>query len=421
MWFNGVKLKSVLVPVVSKLHDPKAVSEVLSKYRRELGSVVSSVAGEVDDVPKVRALPEDVDAYVVAVLTGGTEYLITELGRRNIPLALVAHDTQNSLAAALEVTPRLKREGVPVKLFLLKDSVGKEVSTFLKAAHAYRTLKGSRIVLIGDPSPWLVYSSLQLDAVKELLDLEVVRVGNDVLASKISEVGDEEVSDLRKSLEHIEFVGAEAASLGKALKVYSALKSLLSEVESKVFTIRCFDLIKSGVTACLALSLLNDEGYVAGCEGDVPALVTMAALSSISGIPAFIGNIAWVEGSRVLVAHCTVPMKLVSRFRFRTHFESGISIGIEGWPRKGSEVTLARLDALNKVLRAGRGIVINEGPVMPSSCRTQFLISFEGGADIIVDEPIGNHYVLTLGNWVEPLRYLAELLDLRFERIGGSR
>ncbi len=413
-------MRFLLVPVVSKLHDRVAVGEVLLKYHRLLNSVVTDMVGKVDDISKIRELPQDVDAYVVAVLTGGTEHLITELSRRSAPMAIVAHGTLNSLAAAVEAFPLLKREGRPVKLFMLKDNVSKKVEVFLKAALAYRVLKGSKIVLVGEPSPWLVYSSRQLSALRELLGLEFIKLSTDELISKLQEVGDAEVSELSRFFMHAELVGVSEDDLRRALKVYVILKSLLSQHGSKVLTVRCFDLIRAGTTACLALSLLNNEGYVAGCEGDVPALVTMAALNSISGSPAFMGNVSWVDGSRVLIAHCTVPTKLVGRFKLKTHFESGVGVSIEGWPRRGEEVTLARLDALNKVLRAGRAVVINEGPISSYACRTQFLIGFKGSAELIVNEPIGNHYVLTPGNWVKHLKYLAELLKFKFQELAGS-
>jgi len=414
---NGARLRFLLVPIASKLHGHRAVSDVLLKYHRVFNGVVTDLVGKVDDVSGVRELPQDVVAYVVAVLTGGTEQLITELCQRNVPTAVVAHSTHNSLAAAIEALPLLKREGRPVALFMLKNGVSKEVGVFLRAALAYRVLKGSKVVLVGDPSPWLVYSSRQLDALRKLLCLEVIKLSTDELLSKLEEVGDDAVEELSKYFMHAELAGVSEGDLRRALRVYVVLKSMLTQYGSKVLTIRCFDLMRVSTTACLALSILNDEGYVVGCEGDVPALTTMAALSSISDSPTFMGNVSWVDGSRVLVTHCTVPTKLVGRFKLKTHFESGVGVSIEGWPRRGEEVTLARLDALNKILRAGRAVVINEGPVTAYACRTQFLLGLKGSAEAIVSEPIGNHYVLAPGNWVKHLKYLAELLGLEFQEL----
>ncbi|MCD6084767.1 MAG: hypothetical protein J7J20_04420, partial [Desulfurococcales archaeon] len=162
-------MRFLLVPIASKLHGHRAINDVLLKYHRVFNGVVTDVVGKVDNVSGVRELPQDVVAYVVAVLTGGTEQLITELSRRNVPTAVVAHSTHNSLAATIEALPLLKREGRPVALFMLKNGVSKEVGVFLRAALAYRVLKGSKVVLVGDPSPWLVYSSRQLDALRKLL------------------------------------------------------------------------------------------------------------------------------------------------------------------------------------------------------------------------------------------------------------
>ena len=61
------------------------------------------------------------------------------------------------------------------------------------------------------------------------------------------------------------------SELKLALRIYSALKALVVKYKLDGLTVRCFDLLSTiHSTSCIALALLNNEGIIAACEGDVP-------------------------------------------------------------------------------------------------------------------------------------------------------
>lgn len=61
-----------------------------------------------------------------------------------------------------------------------------------------------------------------------------------------------------------------------AVKLYNVIKQIIQDNEINSLSIKCFDIIGTcKTTACLALSLLNDNGLVSGCEGDIPTLWSM--------------------------------------------------------------------------------------------------------------------------------------------------
>ena len=86
---------------------------------------------------------------------------------------------------------------------------------------------------------------------------------------------------------------------------------------------------KSENTGCLALSLLNDEGIPAGCEGDLQSIMTLLMVKELIGKPGFMANPSFVDLARneVLLAHCSIPTKMAEEFIIRNHFEteSGIA------------------------------------------------------------------------------------------------
>ncbi len=429
----GISCKAVFVPVASPLHDREAVSAVLREYVRVLEGITEPYGAlGADGLPEVltdvrsvehvmdELLREGLSALVIGVMTGGSEELVLELvGRvgKGFPVALLAHRTQNSLAASVEALSRLRAEGFRgVKLLLLREGVRDEVSAFVRAARAREALNRLRLLVIGEPSPWLVHSSVGWEHFAESLGVSVVKVGLDEVVGRYSSIPYEAVKPLLKRFEGVKAVGVNGEDLVKALRMYVALKGLLKEFGAGALTIRCFDLLKHGVTACLALSMLNDEGFVAGCEGDVPATLSMTLLSTISGSPAFMGNVAWVDEGEgtALIAHCTAPTRLGVRYVLRTHFESGLSVAIEAYPRRGEVVTVARLDGRSRTLRVGVGKVLNDAPITSNACRTQLLVRLRDPGKL-VREPIGNHYAVVPGDWVKALKHFADFTGFKLD------
>jgi L-fucose isomerase-like protein len=156
---------------------------------------------------------------------------------------------------------------------------------------------------------------------------------------------------------------------------------------------------------------------VAGCEGDIPATVAMITLSEVTGSPTFLANPTSIRGHRLVVAHCTIAPTLTTKYRYRTHFESGLGIAISGALRKGARITLVRYDSEYSVLRAGEGRIVRGNAWSDELCRTQAEIVTDRDAEKIRERPMGNHIVMTYGNHVDALRELASLAGMRFEEI----
>ncbi len=190
------------------------------------------------------------------------------------------------------------------------------------------------------------------------------------------------------------------------------------ERDADSVTIRCFDMIKeAGTTACLAVSMLNDDGKIAGCEADIPSTLSMLIAHTISGAPVFMANPALIEGNRILLAHCTIAMGLTSRYRLTTHFESGLGVGVAGVLKEGEKATLMRISPDVDLLRAGVGEIVSGKPYREGYCRTQVELRLPN-AEKILREPLGNHYVLAVGDIMDGLEAFAEITGLKFDRVG---
>ena len=66
----------------------------------------------------------------------------------------------------------------------------------------------------------------------------------------------------------------------------------------------------SNTTACMPLSWLNDEGFLAFCESDFVVVPPGILLHYISGKPVVMHNSTFPHKGMVTCAHCTAPRRM---------------------------------------------------------------------------------------------------------------
>ena len=186
-----------------------------------------------------------------------------------------------------------------------------------------------------------------------------------------------------------------------AVNIYAALRAMVAGYGLSGLTIRCFDLLDTvGNTGCLALALLNAEGIPSSCEGDVPALLSMAIGNALTGRSGFQANPSQIDpvAGTMLLAHCTIPFNMVEKYSYNTHFESGIGVAIHGEMAKG-EVTIFKASAdLGRTFCEEASLIGNQ--YGRDLCRTQVLLQFKRPqvlSEYFLRNPIGNHHIIFSG------------------------
>lgn len=344
----------------------------------------------------------------ILVLTGGVERDVLKIvAQLPSPTLLIAHPGHNSLPAALEILARIRQDGGEGRiLFGSPAEVVAGLKQELVLANAWETLRFSRIGLIGDPSDWLVASDVDRAFLKGRLSIELVQVSIDDLLERI-EKADAPKKEIAEFTKQAAAVGEpKGGDVRGAVQIYSGLRSVVDEHRLSACTVRCFDLVKRlKNTGCYALSRLNDERVPAGCEGDLQSLFTLYLAFLLSGQTAFMGNIADVDtrASAVGIAHCTCPLSMTSSYAIRSHFESGLGVGLAGAIPPGP-CTLFRLggERLDRLfLREGR---IEETAFRDDLCRTQVRVVVDGSVDELLTAPLGNHHILLAGRYAQTVR-----------------
>ena len=83
------------------------------------------------------------------------------------------------------------------------------------------------------------------------------------------------------------------------VKIYFVLKELINKYGLTSISIRCFDLVtKLKTTGCYALSRLNDDGIVAGCEGDLVSTIGMLWAHYLTDQVVWMANPAQIDESK---------------------------------------------------------------------------------------------------------------------------
>ena len=399
-------MKIGLYTLTSPLHDEATVNATSASFVSEIESALG--LGFEFHGSDFSSYGSD-DLSLIYVRTGGTEGLFQEIyDRLDGPVLLLTSGKSNSLAASMEILSFLNQKGRTGEIIHGSvDYIAKRIDVLAKVAKAQQKLSGTRLGVIGQPSDWLISSAADTVALSGKLGITLVDI-------PISELIDEyhkadlsqcDLSDIANRFQESAPKGLAKYYEG-ACRIYIALKTIVERYGLSGLTLRCFDLLDTvHNTGCLALALLNAEGIPAGCEGDVPTLVTMAVGNALTGVSGFQANPSRIdpEAGEILFAHCTIPVNMVSGFTFNTHFESGIGIAICGDIPTG-EATVFKLSGdLKRSFCCEADLLKCQNEA--NLCRTQAVLKLKGSAaertaickNYFLKSPIGNHHVVFTG------------------------
>lgn len=351
------------------------------------------------------------DAELIYVRTGGTENAFKAVfPRLTGPVRLLTSGASNSLAASMEILSFLRQQGREGEILHGSAAyIAERIAALSRAARARRRLQGSRAGVIGRPSDWLIASDPDREAVRDRLGIELVDIPMEELVTEIRLGLCEAPSGVPlKGVRHSVNPKVTQKTFDGALDIYGAVKRLIDRYDLSAVTVRCFDLLSAvGNTGCLALALLNSEGVPAGCEGDIPTMLTMCVANALFDVPGFMANPSRMDPStgEMVFAHCTVPFSMLRDYSYDTHFESGIGVAVKGELPEGPVTLFKMSPGLDRCFAAEAGLIKNLSE--KHLCRTQVLLRLDDRTlcrDYFLKDPIGNHHVIVPGRHAQEIR-----------------
>lgn len=339
---------------------------------------------------------------IIFIETGGSEQKFIKIEKElPRPIILLSDCLNNSLPACLEIKSFLANNKEDcILLFGKEKEIASTIVEISKIEHAKRYMNDINLGVIGKPSDWLIASIVDYEEVKRVFNVNLIDITSKELKLEIEKGPLDHIARYNE----LEKYATNKEVFNGAINIYSGLKRLIERYKLSGFTIRCFDLIEEYKnTACLALAMLNDEGIIATCEGDVPSMLSMLIVKAATNKTSFQCNPSKIsfgnedKPNTLLLAHCTLPLSMANKFEFMTHFESDLGIGIRGQLSTGP-ITIFKLsrDLKTYLLFDAE---ISSNLTLPNYCRTQIEVKIQD-EDLyqLINKNYGNHVIVSYGD-----------------------
>lgn len=377
-------MKINIYPIVSSLHQKDRINDETLKLLKELERL-SNHTFEIVDIDDFY----NADLSLILIQSGGSEQLfLKQFKKLKGPYYLLTYGHNNSLAASLEILSYLKDHNLNGEvLHGSNEYIAKRINELITNKNEVKYRYG----VLGKPSDWLIASNVNYnDAINNLgVQLVYIPIDEVVKYYKLSKLTFTNEANL----------SFDEKELYKAERLHNALKTIKEKYNLDGLTIRCFSLLsKLKTTACVSLSLFNKDNIVATCEGDVATMLTMHITNKLFNQAGFQANPSRIDvfNSKMVLAHCTLPLSMCKTYSANTHFESGIGVAIKG-ELKEEKITIFKLAKNLKDYFVTTATILNN--LNESNlCRTQIEIKVDENIEYFLNRPYGNHHVIIYGD-----------------------
>jgi L-fucose isomerase-like protein len=355
---------------------------------------------------------------------------------RGVPLLLWAVPEErsgerlrlNSLCGINLAGHALKRRNIAYDYLLLPAHAPQaldRIDQLVRAGHAVRLLRESRIGLVGEPPTGFDTCHYNSDELRDRFGAQVVPLALaetlQAAAAVPSEQRQEFVDRVAAFTPNLaEFnTNATAGTAG----VYVALRDRAQADQLDGIAVRCWPefFTELGCAACGAMSMLTEEAIPCSCEADVNGTLTLVLLQAISGLQPFITDLVNVdaESDSAVLWHCGLaPISMANPNQpilATIHSNRRLPLLFQ-FTLKPGRVTLARL---HHTPQRGYQLVIGGGEMLvapPSFSGTSGVVRFDRPAlevfDTMMEEGLEHHLCLVYGDFRAALRTFAQLTNL---------
>ena len=332
-------------------------------------------------------------------------------------------DSPATPAVAGQSSPRPHVDDVVV------DDYG-DVLWKLRALHAVKNFRGTHIVALG--GPWGKYAPDAPQKCQDRFGMKIIDVSYDDFGPKVRRALEDPKrmaaaeQEVRRylALPHTR-LNTERKFVVNAFVLYRLFKELMQEHSATAFTIKsCMGTIlpMAQTTACLTLSLLNDEGLIAFCESDFVIIPAGLLLRHVVNRPVFLHNSTFPHKGMVTCAHCTSPRRLDGRkyepVQLVTHYESEYGAAPKVDMPLGQEVTFLNPEYSTTRWVGFKGTV--KGNPFYDICRSQQDVEVQGAWRKLLSEVRDSHWVMAYGDWLKELGYAARKIGVQWESLAEA-
>ena len=208
----------------------------------------------------------------------------------------------------------------------------------------------------------------------------------------------------------------------KVATLASKLKNFMTDKNIKIMAIRCWPEFAAGfgISPCAAMSLLQDEGYILACEGDIDCGLTMLCHQAAGAITPFMADLSQVnleEGTALMwhdgVAACSLCDGVCTP-TLDSYFAGGKGV-TAGFVMKSGAMNMARLDSINGKYRLfqEKGTALPMDKILAGTyAKVKFEHPMKDVLDRVVYTGVAHHVSMVYGDFTKAFEIFARLLGI---------
>jgi len=210
------------------------------------------------------------------------------------------------------------------------------------------------------------------------------------------------------------------AQIEKTARLVCSLRKFIEKNRLDAVAVRCWPefAARYGIAPCAAMSILQAEGHILACEGDVQGAASMLAFKAIGVKSPYLADLSQIdfENNFALMWHCGVaPADLwdgVSERSLDTYFAGGKGV-TAGFVMKGGPMHILRIDSARGKTR----MLAEKGEALPMEkllSGTYAKVTFEKSAraliELVKNSGVAHHVAMAYGEYTQVLERLSRIM-----------
>jgi len=299
------------------------------------------------------------------------------------------------------------------------EQVAKDALVYATGCAMRNRLKSTRIGVVEPRTEGMTPIAVDEVEILRLFGVQLIHFGFDELLAKANNISQNaaeeawfEVSTTAKEVSSVHEAGL------AAMKNYLAAKQLVQILDLHAVSIGAYP--KCQGTMCLPIALLNDEGIVAGCEGDVNSTLSMVLLSLLSDDPVHFGEMLEIDEATntVVSSHCGAGAPLLANSA--GFILCPVRLANDGvcirYSAKNGPVTYVNLVGRKGNYRLGafEGEAVNTKLVFEGNpLKIKMKTSIQSIMKLVKENGLGHHWMTGYGHYSEILQVFCRLVRIR--------
>jgi L-fucose isomerase-like protein len=301
-----------------------------------------------------------------------------------------------------------------------------EIVWRLRALYGLKNTLGRSIVCVGGPGGWATPNAPEL--ARERFQLDMVDVPIPELNAMIEAARKDEQLMAQCRQDAKKYMQADGVTVNttelfvtEAFLLKKLFHDLMAKSDAFAVTTRGCMGSYAGVMPCLTLTLVNDDGYMAYCEGDFVNIPSGILMHYIAGKPTYFCNPTFPYNGRMMFAHCTAPRRMDGKklepVELVTHYESDHGAATHVQFPKGQLLTIIKPDFEAKNWLAMTGKVA--ATPFPDTCRAQVEVELDADTQDVLLNMRGFHCMLAYGDYTREVQYAAKKVGIGVQILKG--